>query len=823
MKNFIRKQWIRCICLLALCLTAALAGQKMTAKAAGNYYLQVNKRTNVVTVYQSNGTPYKAFICSAGGDTPLGTFYTSQKLRWHELMGPVWGQYCTRITGSILFHSVWYYQNGNPATQSYAEYNKLGNLASHGCIRLTVGDAKWIYDNCPTGTQVRIIYGTSANDPLGKPSFMHMSGYQGWDPTDPDPRNPYARSFPSINTSGKGTTISCGDAFDYIAGISAKDSAGNDITSSITYEGTVDTSTLGAYTVKYSARDSLGRSTSATVTYQVVDNREATLSGVRAEVRKEYNSTYQLLSKIKAATADKKDLTAQIQVKVKAPGAKNPATYKKNTLKLSKTGTYKIYYTVINPNNQMISTKVTTVKVTDTKKPKLSGVKKTKTAGYNSVMNLKKGVTAKLVSGKSMTSKIKIEIKAPGAKSYKTLKASGKNTVNYKKYCFKKTGNYYVRYSIVNPNKKSSVTKQTLKITVKDVSKPKLTGVKGSATYEYGKVINLRSGIKAKMVSGVDITPKMTVKVKAPGRKTYVTLKMDGDEAKNRNSIRYHLNRVGTYEFVYRSTNPNKKSVYIEKKRKITVRDTSKPVIKGVTASKTIKEGEVLNLTAGVTASIPSNASLKVNVKVLNQAGTAVTGNLQSFAFNQTGTYRVVYTAENAAAKKSQRQATVTMTVFVNGSTPVITIPAPRTVEQGAEVNLLEGVTAKIPSNSSLPVEVSMVDASGKNVPVPANSVRSFVFTAAGTYRVTYKAVHPGDTKATSTQVLVITVTAKPEPTPTPDPEPNPNPDPGQTPTDPSTPDQSPTDPSAPNTPSQGRASVPAGQAEHTVSPTDAD
>ena len=163
------------------------------------------------------------------------------------------------------------------------------------------------------------------------------------------------------------------------------------------------------------------------------------------------------------------------------------------------------------------------------------------------------------------------------------------------------------------------------------------------------------------------------------------------------------------------------------------------------------------------------------------------------------------------------------MTVFVNGSTPVITIPAPRTVEQGAEVNLLEGVTAKIPSNSSLPVEVSMVDASGKNVPVPANSVRSFVFTAAGTYRVTYKAVHPGDTKATSTQVLVITVTAKPEPTPTPDPEPNPNPDPGQTPTDPSTPDQSPTDPSAPNTPSQGRASVPAGQAEHTVSPTDAD
>ena len=33
---------------------------------------------------------------------------------------------------------------------------KLGRRASHGCIRLTVEDAKWIYDNCPAGTTVII-------------------------------------------------------------------------------------------------------------------------------------------------------------------------------------------------------------------------------------------------------------------------------------------------------------------------------------------------------------------------------------------------------------------------------------------------------------------------------------------------------------------------------------------------------------------------------------------------------------------------------------------------------------------------------------------
>ena len=75
---------------------------KSEAKAAGNYVLQINKGTNVVTVFRTNGTAERAFICSTGSDTPIGTFNTSQKLRWHELMGPSWGQYCTRIVGGAV-------------------------------------------------------------------------------------------------------------------------------------------------------------------------------------------------------------------------------------------------------------------------------------------------------------------------------------------------------------------------------------------------------------------------------------------------------------------------------------------------------------------------------------------------------------------------------------------------------------------------------------------------------------------------------------------------------------------------------------------------
>ena len=36
------------------------------------------------------------------------------------------------------------------------EGNKLGQPASHGCVRLTVADAEWFYNQIPEGTPVTI-------------------------------------------------------------------------------------------------------------------------------------------------------------------------------------------------------------------------------------------------------------------------------------------------------------------------------------------------------------------------------------------------------------------------------------------------------------------------------------------------------------------------------------------------------------------------------------------------------------------------------------------------------------------------------------------
>lgn len=159
----------------------------------GAWSIKVNRNTNVVTIYRGT-TPIKAFLCSVGknGATPVGTRYIVTKKRWHQLNGGVVGQYCCHLGeapsstwSSYLFHSV-PYSSYNNRTLLTAEYNKLGNAASSGCIRLQVASAKYIYETVPYRTKVTIFDGTSANDPLGKPKLTKIPLSQTWDPTDPN-------------------------------------------------------------------------------------------------------------------------------------------------------------------------------------------------------------------------------------------------------------------------------------------------------------------------------------------------------------------------------------------------------------------------------------------------------------------------------------------------------------------------------------------------------------------------------------------------------------------------------------------------------------
>ena len=171
-----------------------------TTSNTATYYIKVNYGAQVVTIYskdsQGNYTvPVKAMVCSTGKATPKsGVYSIPGKWNWGLLEGNVYGQYCTHITGQILFHSVPYLRKYDHSSLEYWEYDKLGTYASAGCVRLTVKDAKWIFDNCAIGTKVEF-YSSSNPGPLGKPSVKKISSYPDYlrnsDPTDPDPSNPW--------------------------------------------------------------------------------------------------------------------------------------------------------------------------------------------------------------------------------------------------------------------------------------------------------------------------------------------------------------------------------------------------------------------------------------------------------------------------------------------------------------------------------------------------------------------------------------------------------------------------------------------------------
>ena len=248
------------------------------------YCIKVNKTKNVVTIYTVGedgyySKPVKAMVCSVGesGNTPEGIFDLGAREEWLPLEGDVYGQYATTITGSFLFHSVPYFSQ-NKADLEIEEYNKLGQSVSAGCVRLSVIDAKWIYDNCSEMTYVEI-FESDYDGPLGKPvsAVITSGGSEGnWDPTDPDRDNPYMGNIPMI-LGAYDREIERYSDFDITAGVTALDSTGKDVTNYMKVDGEVDENVCGTYKVTYSVTDETGITGTATANIIIKDDEAPVL------------------------------------------------------------------------------------------------------------------------------------------------------------------------------------------------------------------------------------------------------------------------------------------------------------------------------------------------------------------------------------------------------------------------------------------------------------------------------------------------------------------------------------------------------------------
>lgn len=254
--------------------------------AKNPYLIKVNREANCVTIYglDANGfysIPVKAMVASTGknvGDTPLGNGSITDKYTFHPMVDGTYGQYAVRyMSGGILFHSVPYYTNQKDQLET-DQFNLLGSVASLGCVRLCVRDALWIHQNCPEGTDV-VVYDDLANPgPLGKPEMIKIpmnSQYAGWDPTDPDPANPWMQYSAKIE-GAEDVTLNVGAAFDPRQGVTAIDTCGNDISDKLMLNGSYDLGIPGTYSITYTVTDAIGSTDTKTISVTVIDGNSGT-------------------------------------------------------------------------------------------------------------------------------------------------------------------------------------------------------------------------------------------------------------------------------------------------------------------------------------------------------------------------------------------------------------------------------------------------------------------------------------------------------------------------------------------------------------------
>ena len=130
----------------------------LNIESTTSYFIHVNLANQKTYIYKGkpdNWNLIRTCPCStgiSGEDTPAGSFSIKEKGDWffsdkYEQGGKYW----TQITGDILFHSVPFAKDKT----TVLDYT-MNKPSSHGCIRLSIDDAKWIYTNVTKGSKVII-------------------------------------------------------------------------------------------------------------------------------------------------------------------------------------------------------------------------------------------------------------------------------------------------------------------------------------------------------------------------------------------------------------------------------------------------------------------------------------------------------------------------------------------------------------------------------------------------------------------------------------------------------------------------------------------
>ena len=167
------------------------------------YYILLDLKNQIITVFEKDSEGeytkiVRRFLCSSGSNTPddpedpedigtptpTGIYKIGGRERFGEFTNfrGTFARYWTQVVGNIYFHSVMFSKRDINTLQSGA-YGGLGSPRSHGCVRLYVEDAKWLYYYACPGTTIKVSSTEPKNNALRKAlkstwSFKDYNAFQ---------------------------------------------------------------------------------------------------------------------------------------------------------------------------------------------------------------------------------------------------------------------------------------------------------------------------------------------------------------------------------------------------------------------------------------------------------------------------------------------------------------------------------------------------------------------------------------------------------------------------------------------------------------------
>ena len=128
-------------------------GIEIEPKIKDGRYIDISISNQIMTLFE-NGIEDNSFLISSGTygmPTPLGTFSVRSKRRNVWSSYGLWMPYSMNFYGGYFMHELPYWPNG------YREgIDHLGMRVSHGCIRLGIGPAEYVYNWSEIGTPIYI-------------------------------------------------------------------------------------------------------------------------------------------------------------------------------------------------------------------------------------------------------------------------------------------------------------------------------------------------------------------------------------------------------------------------------------------------------------------------------------------------------------------------------------------------------------------------------------------------------------------------------------------------------------------------------------------